>query len=662
MMLKKGKQFLAVFLLVLFVGTILYSEGLSVFAESGTSFNENPEETEISEEKIPDEEVFKEMQEIPEEEIPEEEIPEEEVPEKIPEEEISEEEESEGVLTEENPQIQEQTEKSEEADKPEDIQKQQEEAVEEVTSDEVTEGNQPKVIRSPRMRYSTSESYVLQLTKQWKTKDRITVANANIPFDRVEVEVVQFYKMGTEGNLTEKEINRDVLVLTKENNWTDSYAGEIKDYSLFKATAERVFIGETEVDGGDYDWSMGNFTFQRKYETADVVFEGRIQSCANTSLTVPGNNVVLVKLTRNSGYVIWMPYLDYLDETAKEAIKRAVCDNQPSGAGNISVDSIKFYNEVSNSMTGVTVTYLQDGAVQIDMAGSSVWAQLWYGPFIFADTTVEAGLVNSLNTDKKTDITVTKIWDDDNNKERPESVNIDVKNGNTIVKSIVLSENDNGATEITDDGNTWQQTITVPKYNSEGSRIQYTIEEEVPEFYEAEYEQSDLTVTNRRAQIHMKIEKAVKGNMGDRTQKFAFQLSLTQNGKEYTKTIKDINGKSYQAMDGVYVFELADSESITFCIPYGCVYSVTEDAIDYEASIKVNGADTENAEGVVEQPVAITFTNTKDMVIPTGISSDVAAYLIMIGFAAVTAIVYGMAILSKKSVRELNDGRGRKDE
>ena len=74
-MLRKGKQFLAVFLLVLFVGTILYSEGLSVFAESGTSFNENPEETEISEEKIPDEEVFKEMQEIPEEEIPEEEIP-----------------------------------------------------------------------------------------------------------------------------------------------------------------------------------------------------------------------------------------------------------------------------------------------------------------------------------------------------------------------------------------------------------------------------------------------------------------------------------------------------------------------------------------------------------------------------------------------------------
>ena len=636
MMLRKGKQFLAVFLLVLFVGTILYSEGLSVFAESGTSFNENPEETEISEEIA---------EEVPEEEIPEEEIPEEE----IPEEELSEEE-----MPEE--------EESEESDKPEDIQKQQEEAVEEVTSDEVTEGNQPKVIRSPRMRYSTSESYVLQLTKQWRTKDGITVANANIPFDRVEVEVVQFYKMGTEGNLTEKEINRDVLVLTKENHWTDSYAGEIKDYSLFKATTERVFIGDTEVDGGDYDWSMGNFTFQRKYETAEVVFEGRIQSCANTSLKVQGNSVVLVKLTRNSGYVIWMPYLDYLDETAKEAIKQAVCDNQPSGAGNISLSSLKFYNEVSNSMTGVTVTYLQDGAVQIDMAGSSVWAQLWYGPFVFADTTVEAGLVNSLNTDKKTDITVTKIWDDNNNKERPESVSIDVKNGNTIVKSIVLSEKDNGATEITDDGNTWQQTITVPKYNSEGRRIQYTIEEEVPEFYEAEYKQSDLTVINRRAQLHMKIEKAVKGNMGDRTRKFAFQLSLTQNGKEYTETIKDTNGKSYQAMDGVYVFELADSESITFCIPYGCAYSVTEDAVDYDTSIKVNGADTENAEGVVEQPVAITFTNTKDMVIPTGISSDVATYLIMIGFAAVTAIVYGMAILSKKSVRASNNGRDRKDE
>ena len=108
-------------------------------------------------------------------------------------------------------------------------------------------------------------------------------------------------------------------------------------------------------------------------------------------------------------------------------------------------------------------------------------------------------------------------------------------------------------------------------------------------------------------------------------------------------------------MDGVYVFELADSESITFCIPYGCVYGVTEDAIDYEASIKVNGIDTENAEGVVEQPVTIVFTNTKDMVIPTGISSDVAAYLNMIGFAAVIAVVYGMAILSKKNDRRRKD-------
>ena len=85
------------------------------------------------------------------------------------------------------------------------------------------------------------------------------------------------------------------------------------------------------------------------------------------------------------------------------------------------------------------------------------------------------------------DITSTKVWNDNNDKagKRPESVTLQIKNGNSIVEEI----------KVTAEGN-WTATFTdLPKYNNLGNEISYTVDEkETPKFYKKEI--SGTTVTN----------------------------------------------------------------------------------------------------------------------------------------------------------------------
>ena len=85
------------------------------------------------------------------------------------------------------------------------------------------------------------------------------------------------------------------------------------------------------------------------------------------------------------------------------------------------------------------------------------------------------------------DITATKVWNDNNDKagKRPESVTLQIKNGNSIVEEIKVTAEDN-----------WTATFTdLPKYNNLGNEISYTVDEkETPKFYKKEI--SGTTVTN----------------------------------------------------------------------------------------------------------------------------------------------------------------------
>ncbi len=73
------------------------------------------------------------------------------------------------------------------------------------------------------------------------------------------------------------------------------------------------------------------------------------------------------------------------------------------------------------------------------------------------------------------DIPVTKIWDDDNDKEknRPNEIEIILKENGTEKKTQVLNNQNKSI-----DNNTWEYTFTnLPKYDEAGNKIVYTIEE-----------------------------------------------------------------------------------------------------------------------------------------------------------------------------------------
>ena len=65
-------------------------------------------------------------------------------------------------------------------------------------------------------------------------------------------------------------------------------------------------------------------------------------------------------------------------------------------------------------------------------------------------------------------VTVSKEWNDSNNanKKRPTAIKLQVKNGNSIVEEIVVTEREN-----------WKHTFTLPKYDSQGNEITYTVDE-----------------------------------------------------------------------------------------------------------------------------------------------------------------------------------------
>ena len=78
--------------------------------------------------------------------------------------------------------------------------------------------------------------------------------------------------------------------------------------------------------------------------------------------------------------------------------------------------------------------------------------------------------------EETTEVTVTKVWNDSNDEaeKRPESIKLQLKNGNIVAKEQEVNESN----AVNGDTNTWQYTFTeVEKYNNNGEEIRYTADE-----------------------------------------------------------------------------------------------------------------------------------------------------------------------------------------
>lgn len=184
------------------------------------------------------------------------------------------------------------------------------------------------------------------------------------------------------------------------------------------------------------------------------------------------------------------------------------------------------------------------------------------------------------------DYTVTKVWEDENNKaEKRTNVTLTVS-GNGESTKIALPVNEEEFAN-----NQWQGTVTMPQYNANGEEIVYTAQEEtVPQFYTASAK--GLTVTNTFVvptdTTKVKINKTWKDNdiqKQRRPDQIKFTLEATLEDGTVVENVTR-NGEQIQVNGKTYVMDVAgDNQTYTFTgLP---VYDDNANTITYDVEESV---------------------------------------------------------------------------
>ena len=271
-------------------------------------------------------------------------------------------------------------------------------------------------------------------------------------------------------------------VVTEKEGWAHTFT----DLPKYDANGKEIVYtaSEEEVNNGDLkfykkasvrgDMTSGytvvntftvpeekvELTVNKVWEDNTIQSERRPESIA---LKVTGNGQEYIEVvTEEEGWAHTFTDLPKYDASGKEIVYTVSEEEVNSG-------DLKFYT----SSVG-TVTNLDENSKQVTITNKFV------------------------KPDDTTDVTVTKVWDDNSNfaEKRPEGVKLLLKDGTeTIGEQVVSSSN-----EVSGDSNRWNYTFTgVAKYDDNGQEKVYTVDEtEVNggdlQFYNKNV--NGLTVTN----------------------------------------------------------------------------------------------------------------------------------------------------------------------
>lgn len=165
----------------------------------------------------------------------------------------------------------------------------------------------------------------------------------------------------------------------------------------------------------------------------------------------------------------------------------------------------------------------------------------------------------------------------------------------------------------------------------------------------------DLTVTNTHKTGILKVSKKVTGNFGDKSKFFDVVVTfIPPEGRTLESPIKYTGGKysSEKTVVGQQVtIEIKHGETIEFKnVPYGVKYVVKEKdytSENFETEHKFLDAD----QLMNSKEESVEITNTKEIIIDTGISLDSLPYIIILILLATGGIG---RILWKRKQTQLN--------
>lgn len=252
-------------------------------------------------------------------------------------------------------------------------------------------------------------------------------------------------------------------------------------------------------------------------------------------------------------------------------------------------------NVALKSVMSEDVYNLGGGQTSLTISGNT--APLGGG--IGANGGVVIGKSESIN------IPVEKVWENPRIP-HPNKVKVNLKNGDTVIDSITLSES-----------NDWKGVFSsLPQRDASGAVIDYTVAEDAVEGYSSKVTgdaEHGFTVTNTVKTGELDVSKAVAAREGlavDADKTFEFAVEATDAvGHGVSGTYGDATFEGGEA-----TLKLKDGQMArTTGLPAGTAYTVTERAAaGYKAA--VNGAEGSKAEGSIaaDQVSSAVFTNTFD--------------------------------------------------
>lgn len=246
----------------------------------------------------------------------------------------------------------------------------------------------------------------------------------------------------------------DSAKLNSNNNWT---------YTWNDLPGDTKYRVEEEVPDG----------FNEEYETeSSIITNDNFQSITPNKDTYfeLGSNGVIVIYSGSEWYVWTTTQLDDNQKASmisqlKKSIKKGQeisLKNTKFGAGNT---SFSFKTE-----TNITFKY-SDGKLKLDFGNPKAWSFFYMGNYT---ENVTLKVKNDINTNKKINIPVEKIWDDNNSPTRPTSVEVqlykEINNNISKVDELTMTLNES---------NDWNGVFENLPYWDETTKtkINYTVKE-----------------------------------------------------------------------------------------------------------------------------------------------------------------------------------------
>ncbi len=178
---------------------------------------------------------------------------------------------------------------------------------------------------------------------------------------------------------------------------------------------------------------------------------------------------------------------------------------------------------------------------------------------------------------EKTDITITKVWQDDDNRDglRPRNVRVSLKNGEDIVEDDI----------VLNDANGWSKTITDLDVYKDKEKIVYEVSEIEQDGYTSDTVYDDgtktFTITNTHtpSKRNITVTKEWKDNDNqDGKRKGSVTINLLKNGETYKSVeLNDGNAWKYTFSDE---FEYENKAPITYTISENDVEGYTPNVIE----------------------------------------------------------------------------------